>query len=119
MDDPRERDTLAYYPYVTVRIGCALCRREGVYRLARLAATYGSEIALPELLARLTRQCPHHSQGGGCAARFTDLDPPMPPPDLPRSTKKLRVIKGGRKEDNESPCADASSRNRDRSNSRS
>ena len=116
MEDPRERDTLAYYPYVTVRIGCAPCRREGVYRLARLAATYGSEIALPELLARLTAQCAHRGSVH-CAARFTDLDPPMPPPDLPRSTSKLRVIKGGRKED--PSCADASSRNRDRSSSRS
>ena len=116
MEDPRERDTLAYYPYVTVRIGCAPCRREGVYRLARLAATYGSEIALPELLARLTAQCAYRGSVH-CAARFTDLDPPTKPPDLPRSTSKLRVIKGGRKED--PACADASSRNRDRSSSRS
>jgi hypothetical protein len=55
-----------------------------------LAATYGSEIALRELLARLTGQCPHRFEGGGCTARFTDLDPPMPPPDLPR-TRNLRV----------------------------
>ena len=34
MDD---RDRLAFYPFVVVRIACRVCSRNGGYRLARLA----------------------------------------------------------------------------------
>jgi hypothetical protein len=40
------RDRLALYPYIVVRMGCRLCSRRGAYRLARLAAKYGPEIGL-------------------------------------------------------------------------
>jgi hypothetical protein len=30
-------DTLASFPYVTLRVACRNCRRRGSYRLARLA----------------------------------------------------------------------------------
>jgi hypothetical protein len=80
-------DRLVTYPYVVVRPGCELCKRSGQYRLARLAAKFGPEIELPELLARLAGDCeaqnarhPHRSR---CAARFIDLDPPRKPPDAP------------------------------------
>jgi hypothetical protein len=43
MDDPRDREILAYYPYVVVRIGCDRCTRKGAYRLARLAAKFGPD----------------------------------------------------------------------------
>ena len=47
------RDTLALYPFVVVRVACRLCSRSARYRLARLAAKYGPEIRLDELLGRV------------------------------------------------------------------
>ena len=49
MDD---RDRLASYPFVVVRIACRVCTRSGSYRLARLAAKYGPEITLRDLTER-------------------------------------------------------------------
>jgi hypothetical protein len=46
MDD---RDHLAFYPFVVVRIACRVCSRSGSYRLARLAAKFGPEITLRDL----------------------------------------------------------------------
>ena len=46
MDD---RDRLAFYPFVVVRIACRVCSRNGAYRLARLAAKFGPEIGLRDL----------------------------------------------------------------------
>ena len=58
MDEPDGPRTLAQYPYVTVRIRCFLCpERRGRYRLARLAAIYGSEAQLTHVLYALTRSC--------------------------------------------------------------
>jgi len=54
--DEREQ-TLVGYPYVVVRIGCDFCGRKGGYRLARLAAKFGAEITLGELLKRITADC--------------------------------------------------------------
>jgi hypothetical protein len=34
-----DRDRLAFYPFVVVRIACRVCSRNGAYRLARLSAT--------------------------------------------------------------------------------
>ena len=49
MDD---RDRLAFYPFVVVRIACRVCSRNGAYRLARLAVKFGPEISLRDLLDR-------------------------------------------------------------------
>jgi hypothetical protein len=35
-------DRFASYPFVVVRTACRVCSRSGSYRLARLAAKYGS-----------------------------------------------------------------------------
>ncbi len=48
---------VAIFPYVVVRLACAKCEREGSYRLARLAAKYGLDIRLPDLLAALASDC--------------------------------------------------------------
>jgi len=48
---------LVAFPYVVVRLGCELCKRQGRYRLARLAAKFGAEIQLADLLDRLTADC--------------------------------------------------------------
>src|SRR3984885_8008394 len=54
MDD---RDRLALYPFVVVRIGCRQCSRQGAYRLARLAAKLGPEITLRDLTNRFSYDC--------------------------------------------------------------
>ena len=54
MDD---RDRLAFYPFVVVRIACRVCSRNGSYRLARLAAKYGPEITLRDLTERFSYDC--------------------------------------------------------------
>jgi hypothetical protein len=54
MDD---RDRLAFYPFVVVRISCRVCSRSGSYRLARLAAKYGPEITLRDLTERFSYDC--------------------------------------------------------------
>lgn len=91
-------DTLALYPHVVVRLDCLRCNRKGAYRLARLAARYGAEVDMGELLLALSADCemrkPRHPYGGRCQARFTDLENP-PPPDFP-GRPGLRVVKGGR-----------------------
>jgi hypothetical protein len=46
-----KQDCLAHYPFVVVRIRCRVCARKGSYRLARIAAKYGPEISLRDLLA--------------------------------------------------------------------
>ena len=71
-------ERLLTFPYVKVRIGCELCRRRGEYRLARLAAKFGAEISMGDLLARLTADCEardaRHPYRSRCVARFIDLD---------------------------------------------
>jgi hypothetical protein len=54
MDD---RDRLAFYPFVVVRFVCRVCSRNGAYRLARLAAKFGPEIRLRDLLDRFSYDC--------------------------------------------------------------
>jgi hypothetical protein len=66
-----------------------LCHRQGAYRLARLAARFGPEISLPELLDRLALDCPYRRGPGErragkyepkCHARLPDIDTPTPRP---------------------------------------
>ena len=80
-------DVLSSYPYVVVRIACRRCTRKGSYRLARLAAKYGAEIPMMELLAHLAGDCAiwdtRHPGAPRCAGYFVDLEFPAPPPDRP------------------------------------
>jgi hypothetical protein len=97
-------DRLSDYPWVIVRIGCDLCKRSGSYRLARLASKFGAEASLVSVLLSLSADCPwrdgpdaRKKRGKtGCRARFVDLGPFQPPPDLPPSSRRLEVIEGGR-----------------------
>jgi hypothetical protein len=100
-----EPDRLSSYPYVVVRIGCSLCGRNGAYRLARLAAKYGPEITLEDLVEKLALDCPWRREKGRrppgkydpkCGARLVDLEGPPRPPDLPPPMKRLQVIRGGK-----------------------
>jgi hypothetical protein len=98
-------DRLSDFPWVIVRVGCNLCSRQGEYRLARLAAKYGSEISLNELLDKIAHDCPRRRHpkdrraeeyDSPCGAHFLDFDRPPRPPDRPSSKRKFTVISGGK-----------------------
>jgi len=85
--------TLANYPYVTVRLGCSKCERRGQYRLA---AKFGADMNLVEVLAALAGSCPKFEPNrpgvDRCGAHFVDLNG-RPQPDSPALARALRVIK--------------------------
>jgi hypothetical protein len=95
MDD---RDRLAFYPFVVVRISCRVCSRSGSYRLAHLAAKFGPEITLRDLTDRFSYDClwraKARSKAGksACGVSLPDLANPRPP-DLPPGLLKLQLIK--------------------------
>jgi hypothetical protein len=68
------QDTLAWYPYVIVRLACRYCERQGQYRLARLGARYDPDTPLDELIKELSADCHHRKaclterwpEGSGC-----------------------------------------------------
>src|ERR1700722_9541297 len=94
------RDCLAHYPFVVVRIRCRVCARKGSYRLARIAAKYGPEITLRDLLDRFSYDCLWRTQSRtkrgrtDCGVYLPDLEHKRPP-DLPPGMVKLRLVKGG------------------------
>ena len=96
MDD---RDRLAFYPFVVVRIGCRQCPRKGAYRLARLAAKFGPEITLRDLTNRFSYDCMWRAEArskkgkSACGVYLPDLEHKRPP-DLPPGMVKLRLVKG-------------------------
>ena len=72
MDD---RDRLAFYPFVVARIACRVCSRNGAYRLARLAAKFGPEIGLRDLLDCLWRAEARGKPGvSACGVYLPDLE---------------------------------------------
>jgi hypothetical protein len=93
------RDCLAFYPFVVVRIACRVCSRSGSYRLARLAAKFGPEITLRDLMDRFAYDClwcaEARSKAGksACGVYLPDLEQPRPP-DMPPGMVKLRLVKG-------------------------
>ncbi|MFC3693441.1 hypothetical protein [Chenggangzhangella methanolivorans] len=102
---------LVQFPYVVVRVGCNLCHREGVYRLARLAVRCGPNADLEDVLAELSKSCPYrrepHERSRSqyvptCHAHFVDLRE-RTPPDLPPGMGGLRVIDGGLPDDDPTP----------------
>ncbi len=101
---PADIRFLHQYPWVVVRFRCDLCKRQGQYRLARLAAKFGSEIPMDTLLDHIAFDCPWRpgpkerlpgKYEVKCRAFFPDLVRP-PPPDLPPFATPLRVINGGK-----------------------
>ena len=92
------RDYLAHYPFVVVRIRCRVCPRKGSYRLARIAAKYGPEITLRDLLDRFSYDCLWRTQSRttrgrtDCGVYLPDLENRRPP-DLPPGMVKLRLVK--------------------------
>lgn len=94
MDDS---DRLSLYPFVVVRIGCRVCSRSGAYRLARLAAKFGPEISMRDVLERFSYDCLQRAEARGkrgqsaCGVYLPDLEQPKPP-DLPLGMMRLRLI---------------------------
>ena len=82
MDD---RERLAFYPLVVVRIACRVCSRTGAYRLARLAAKFGPEIGLRDLLDRFSYDCLWLAEARGkrgvsaCGVYLPDVEHPRRP----------------------------------------
>src|SRR5580692_8446390 len=60
---PNREECLAHYPFVIVRIACRVCARRGPYRLARLAAKFGPEISLRDLMDRFLLRLPVAGRG--------------------------------------------------------
>lgn len=62
--------TIATYPGQVVELACARCARKSVHAKARLARLYGDELGIPELIQRLSQDCPHRKADGaaGCSA---------------------------------------------------
>ena len=93
-----DRDCLAFYPFVVVRIACRVCSRGGSYRLARLAAKFGPEISLRDLMKRFSYDCLWKAEArskrgqNACGVYLPDLEQPRPP-DVPPGLAKLRLVK--------------------------
>lgn len=97
-------DRLVGYPHIVVRIRCDRCNRDGAFRLARLAAKYGADYPIDQLLADLAhKDCGHRPQNQRkgkrwaipekrCQAYFPDLVSPRPP-DLP-TDRSVRIGEG-------------------------
>jgi hypothetical protein len=96
-------DRLVDYPFVVVRVGCELCgRRTANYRLARLAAKFGPEISLRQLVEYLSWDCPvrdpaipskrRRHRDVPCGAKLIDLNGPPRPPDMPATMMRLKVV---------------------------
>jgi len=91
-------ETLADFPYVVVRLGCAFCpHRRGVYRLARLAERYGAGACLNAVRRDLAKPCPRLGNAGtslrpGCRVEFVDLmlwARERPAADVPQAADRL------------------------------
>jgi hypothetical protein len=85
-------------PFVVVRIACRVCSRGGSYRLARLAAKFGPEITLRDLLQKFSYDCLWRAEArskrgkNACGVYLPDLEQPRPP-EKPPSLLKLRLVK--------------------------
>jgi hypothetical protein len=92
-----KQDCLAYYPFIVVRIRCRVCARKGSYRLARIAAKYGPDITLRDLLDRFSYDCLWCTQSRSkkgrtdCGVYLPDLEQRRPP-DMPPGMVKLRLV---------------------------
>lgn len=67
--------TLATYPFDDVRIRCEPCGREGCYRRTRLIERFGANRSMPEVLGRITADCPRKRafSPASCQAIYPDL----------------------------------------------
>ena len=67
--------SLAEHPASMVRLKCSKCGRSGHYRKAALIEKYGANVPLPDLLHRISADCPKMAALGNdpCGANYRDL----------------------------------------------
>jgi hypothetical protein len=67
--------TIADYPGDQVDIACSKCDRRGRYRKNILAERFDSDAVLPDVLARLSADCPRRTPHGNdpCGAFYPAL----------------------------------------------
>jgi hypothetical protein len=56
-----------------LRLTCEKCGRVGQYRIQRLLARYGPDIALPDLRHELAQCSRRHSMGDPCQVKYLDV----------------------------------------------
>lgn len=64
------------YPLLSVRISCAKCGRQGRYARDSFIELVGSETALPDVLERISADCPKHQLAAAydqCMVLYPDL----------------------------------------------
>lgn len=86
------------YPFVVVRFACRDCPRIGRYRLAVLAERFGADADMRDVLEAISASCARSRErhpGRRCEAYYPDLVSP-PPPDLPSTGRRLRLVVGGK-----------------------
>jgi hypothetical protein len=65
---------LSEYPVPMMRLACRRCERHGRYRVARLVAEHGADVALPDLRHTLAVGCPYAgNERSPCGIYFADL----------------------------------------------
>lgn len=101
---PTPSTPLLDYPWIIVRFRCHYCKRARDSRLAALAARYGPETMVGELIHVFMSRClwsPRNPEwklrkyGHKCGAYCPDLWR-VGPPDLPLSMTGFTVIDGGK-----------------------
>jgi hypothetical protein len=96
MDD---RDRLASYPFVVVRIACRVCNAQRLVSAGAACREYGPEITLRDLTERFSYDCLWRAEArskkgkSACGVYLPDLERKRPP-DLPPGMVKLRLVKG-------------------------
>jgi hypothetical protein len=86
-----DRERLAFYPFVVVRIACRLLAQWGL-PIGAAGSQIRPDIGLRDLLDCLWRAEAHGKRGvSACGVYLPDLDQP-PPRDLPPGLVRLRVV---------------------------
>jgi hypothetical protein len=74
--------TIASFPGQVIEISCPQCGRRTFNTKARLTRVHGDETTIPELIRRLTGDCPVRQTAGharcGAATRFAGSPPLIP-----------------------------------------
>ena len=66
--------TLSRWPLDPIEIVCDRCERRGRYRKATLLERYGGDVVMPEVLARVSADCPKRAGLGAdvCGVRYAE-----------------------------------------------
>jgi len=70
--------TIATFPGQVIELACSRCGRKGVHAKSRMARVYGDEIAIPDLIQRLSADCPYRKNAGAAHCRAAVRFPGAP-----------------------------------------